>query len=77
MAITQDGHPVWRVNTDSNSDHNNIIGSPAIGKDGTIYVANLAYLCAINSTNQLAPLAAGSWPMFRANPRHTGRVNTN
>jgi len=23
-----------------------------------------------------APLAKSSWPMFRANPRHTGRVQT-
>jgi len=77
MAITPDGQTMWRCNTDTNSEHNNIVASPAIGKDGTIYIANVAYLCAINSTNRLAPLAAGSWPMFRANPRHTGRVNAN
>jgi outer membrane protein assembly factor BamB len=77
MAVNQDGRPVWQVNTDSNSEHNNIVASPVIGGDGTIYIANLAYLCAINSTNHLAPLANSSWPMFRANPRHTGRVNTN
>jgi len=76
MAVTQAGQVLWRVNTDSNPEHNNIVASPAIGSDGTIYVANVKYLCAINSTNHLAPLAASSWPMFRANPRHSGRVAT-
>ena len=32
------------------------------------------YLYAITSTNRLAPLAKSSWPMFHANPQHTGRV---
>jgi hypothetical protein len=34
------------------------------------------YLRAINSTNGLAPPAKSSWPMFRANARHTGRVQS-
>ena len=77
MAVTPEGRPAWQVITDPNTEHNNIVAAPVIGQDGTIYIANVAYLCAVNSTNHLAPLAEGSWPMFRANPRHTGRVNTN
>jgi hypothetical protein len=72
MAVTRDGREEWRFYTDSNPDHGNIIASPAIGSDGTIYVAEENWLQAINSTNRLAPLAKSSWPMFRANPRHTG-----
>jgi hypothetical protein len=51
-----------------------LIASPNISSDGTLYAATDNYLHAINSTNRLAPLAKSSWPMFRANPRHTGRV---
>jgi outer membrane protein assembly factor BamB len=74
VAIGRDGAQQWLLNTDSNPDGGNIVGSPVIGGDGTIYVVNTSFLCAINSPNGLAPLAKSSWPMFRANPRHTGRV---
>ncbi|HEY4952889.1 MAG TPA: PQQ-binding-like beta-propeller repeat protein, partial [Verrucomicrobiae bacterium] len=47
--------------------------SAAIGRDGTIYVTDDRNLNAITVTNG-APPAKSSWPMFRANPRHTGRV---
>ncbi|HLX96375.1 MAG TPA: hypothetical protein VKU37_11590, partial [Verrucomicrobiae bacterium] len=76
MGVDLDGHPVWRVATDANPSHGHMVASPVIGRDGTIYVANVAYLCAINSTHPLAPLANSSWPMFRANPCHTGRVQS-
>jgi len=33
-------------------------------------------LHAINSADRLAPPAKSSWPMFRANARHIGRVAT-
>ena len=39
MAVTEDGRQAWRLTTDSNRDHDNIIASPAIGKDGTVYIA--------------------------------------
>jgi hypothetical protein len=47
--------------------------SPAIGDNGTIYVTGGSFLNALTATNA-PPLAKSSWPMFRANPRHTGRV---
>ena len=74
QAFQQDGHPRWLMYVDTNRDYGNIIASPAVGGDGTIYIAEENCLHAINSTNRLAPLAKSSWPMFRANPRHTGRV---
>jgi outer membrane protein assembly factor BamB len=68
----KDGKMLWNV-----EGVMNIIGSPVIGEDGTLYVCDEVYLRAINSTTALPPLAKSPWPMFRANPRHTGRVNAN
>jgi len=33
-------------------------------------------LYAVTPPGSPAPLAKSSWPMFRGNPRHTGRVPT-
>jgi outer membrane protein assembly factor BamB len=68
----KDGKMLWNV-----EGVNNIISSPVIGDKGMLYVCDGVFLRAINSTNSLPPLAKSSWPMFRANPRHTGRVNVN
>jgi hypothetical protein len=48
--------------------------SPAIGDNGTIYLAVGPFLTALVVTNDSSPLAKCSWPTFRANLRHTGRV---
>ena len=74
IAVKSDGKQQWRLNVDSDPTHGNIVASPVIGDDGTIYAANNFYFFAINSSNGLPPLAKSSWPMFHANPRHTGRV---
>jgi hypothetical protein len=47
-----------------------------IGPDGAAYVGDGRFLYAMATTNG-APTAKISWPMFRANPRRTGRVNVN
>ena len=70
-AVKPDGAEQWHVNTMTE----NVLSSPVIGKGGTVYACCGSFLAAINSTNGLAPLAGSPWPMFRANPRHTGRVN--
>jgi large repetitive protein len=44
--------------------------SPVIGPDGTIYAYLRSKLYAIAGTNALAD---SPWPMYRANPRHTGK----
>ena len=69
LPFKSDGTELWHVETAGT-----VTTSPAIGSDGTIYVADGHFLHAINSTNGLAPPAKSSWPMFRANARHTGRV---
>jgi outer membrane protein assembly factor BamB len=48
--------------------------SMTIGSDGAIYIGDGRMLYAIMATNN-STLEKSSWPMFRANPRHTGRVN--
>jgi hypothetical protein len=45
--------------------------SPVIGTDGTIYAALGTRLYAICGTNKLAD---SPWPMYRQNPRHTGKT---
>jgi outer membrane protein assembly factor BamB len=47
--------------------------STAIGADGAIYAGDGRILHSFAATNN-APLAKSPWPMFRANPQHTGRV---
>ena len=71
-AYRADGREQWHVDTTGN-----LIGSPTIGDNGTIYVCDGLYLCAVNSAAGLPLAVKSSWPMFRANPRHTGRVNLN
>jgi outer membrane protein assembly factor BamB len=71
-ALKPDGTEQWLAGTIWN-----ISSSPIIGNDGTIYVRDARCLYAINSTNSLAPPAKSSWPMWRANARHTGQVNVN
>jgi len=45
--------------------------SPAIGPDGTIYASFGGRLYAFAGTNALSD---SPWPMYRQNPRHTGKV---
>jgi outer membrane protein assembly factor BamB len=71
FAFQNDRTHLWHFSTDGN-----LTASPMIGNDGTIYVCDGMFLHAINSTSGLAPPAKSSWPMFRANARHTGRVQS-
>ncbi|KLO24249.1 hypothetical protein X275_00765 [Marinitoga sp. 1197] len=48
--------------------------SPAIGSDGTIYIGSKdGYIYAIKGNN--GGLSDTPWPMFHANPQHSGRVD--
>lgn len=67
-AVNLDDSERWHLDCGSN-----ISDSPGIGPDGTVYASNGGVLLAINSPNQQPP-AKSSWPMWRANPQHTGRV---
>jgi hypothetical protein len=51
----------------------NLDGAPVIGGDGMIYIGCNQRLYAVSPPNRLPP-AKSPWPMFRANARHTGRV---
>jgi outer membrane protein assembly factor BamB len=63
------GNPQWHFSSGSN-----LASSPNVGPDGVIYVNELYYLLAIQPLTNAAPLAKSSWPMWRANPQHTGRA---
>lgn len=69
-AIDLDGKRLWEVNTT-----NNLSSSPVIGGNGVIYCSCSRHVEALRPPMPVYP-AISSWPMFRANARHTGRVNT-
>lgn len=48
--------------------------SPLVAVNGTIYVMSIGQ--DFSALQRDVPLATTSWPMFRGNPQHTGRVNT-
>jgi outer membrane protein assembly factor BamB len=52
----------------------NLSASAVVGPDGVVYAVAGRYLYAIKPGGAPLPLAKSPWPMFRANPRHTGRV---
>lgn len=67
MAYLPDGDFVWRYALEGSSR-----SSPVVGTDGTIYGASNSM--ELHAIRNAVPLAATSWPMFRADPQHTGRV---
>jgi hypothetical protein len=69
-ALTPDGAVAWSENLNQP-----ITASLVIGTNGVIYFPYLGHFTAIAPTN-LPPPAASAWPMFRANPQHTGRVGS-
>jgi outer membrane protein assembly factor BamB len=66
-----DKKPVWRINTPAN-----LSASPVIGADGTVYLVLIGDLRAVRPPDVALPTTKSSWPMFRANARHTGRVGS-
>lgn len=60
---------VWNVRTESN-----VSSSLTVAADGRIYFMGERYLYAVQPAGAGLPPAKSSWPMFRANARHTGRV---
>jgi outer membrane protein assembly factor BamB len=66
---------------DSNGKHlwdldaiDNISAAPNVTDQGVAYVCNPQMLLAISPGTNAAPPAKSSWPLWRANSRHTGRV---
>jgi outer membrane protein assembly factor BamB len=69
-AVTPQGSLRWTF-TASPPYASPATASPLIGEDGTLYAVFGTRLYALAGTNHLANSA---WPMFRQNPRHTGRL---
>jgi len=69
QAFHENGDVLWVAPTERN-----LSASPMVGPDGTVYVTCEKYLDAFQPPGGPLPPAKSSWPMFRANLRHTGRV---
>ena len=66
-ALDASGNSLWSTNLNGS-----IYSSPVIGSDGTVFVGSSDFnLYAFAGGAGPGP---GSWPMFRHDPRHTGRV---
>jgi hypothetical protein len=68
FAISPQGNPLCSF---SPGDGTVSQTSPTIGPDGTIYATFGSRLYALPWTNSLAD---SPWPMYRQNPRHTGKI---
>lgn len=64
-----DGQILWQADLPAN-----VSASPVVSEDGVVYVTDGRFLYAFHAPEDGLPLAHSSWPMFRADPRHTGRV---
>ena len=68
FALDADQHNLWSYCMGGQSQ-----ASPAIGADGSLYIAgDYKKFCAMDTRR---PLARTPWPKFRANARNTGHVN--
>ena len=52
----------------------NFSSSPNVNPQGIIYANDGRYLSALQPLTNAASLVKSSWPMWRANPQHSGRV---
>jgi len=68
-AYLADGTVLWRADTEAN-----LSSSPVVGLDGMIYFMGDRFLYAVQTVGPGLPPARSSWPMFRGNAQHTGRV---
>ncbi len=71
MGFTSDGKQLWQADLPIN-----ISGSLMVSAAGTIYICDERWVYALRPPGKALPPAKSSWPMFRANVRHTGRVNS-
>jgi outer membrane protein assembly factor BamB len=67
-ARQPNGHDLWCGKLTEN-----LTSSPVVGHDGAIYFNGGRYIQAVAPPDLLPP-GKSSWPMFRADARHTGRV---
>jgi outer membrane protein assembly factor BamB len=72
-----DDHRLWKIGPDGNWSWLTWLAAPCrssvlMGPDKTVYAVSYSHHL-YGATNETT-LADTSWPMFRADPRHTGRV---
>jgi hypothetical protein len=48
------------------------VSAPVVAPDGTVYGVGMG--AGLAALKREAPLANSTWPMFRGDPQHTGRV---
>jgi outer membrane protein assembly factor BamB len=65
------GPPLWLYKTDEN-----LASSPNVDAHGVIYACDSQNLYALQPLLNAAPPAKSAWPVWRANPQHTGRVES-
>ena len=79
VLFSAPGRKIWAVNTDKKlvwylpTVDDDLTSSPVLGNHGEIYFCCGRWLQAGQPPTPLQP-ARSSWPMFRADARHTGRV---
>ena len=69
QAFHNNGEVLWEARSVEN-----LTASPVLGGDGVVYLVAGQQLFAFQPPGAPRLLANSPWPMFRANPRHTGRV---
>ena len=69
-GVTAPDHRLWSVELKAN-----LSASLVIDQHGMAYACAGGYLYCIRPAGESLPLPKGFWPMFRANARHTGRVD--
>jgi outer membrane protein assembly factor BamB len=69
-GFTNKGKPLWQTDLPEN-----VSSSFMVGQDGTVYFCAEQRLYAVHSRGESMSPVKSAWPMFRANARHTGRVN--
>jgi outer membrane protein assembly factor BamB len=67
--FTTDMKPLWEFIASYN-----LRNSPNVSRLGIIYFSAGNYFYAIQPVKEVAAAAKSSWPLWRANPQHTGRV---
>ncbi|HEY2329082.1 MAG TPA: PQQ-binding-like beta-propeller repeat protein [Verrucomicrobiae bacterium] len=67
--LTTDEKFQWRSQTGRT-----LCAPPNLGPQGVVYFTDWQKLYAFQPATNAAPPAKSSWPLWRANPQHTGRV---
>ena len=73
QAYHTNGEVLWIYHSGDNLTGDNLSASPVVGANGAVYATCRQSLHAIQPVGMAPPLAKSAWPMFRGNPRHTGR----